>query len=209
VAFDLKDYVDVAERLREFYENHPQGRVVTSIVENTDKRVTVRAEVYREHQHSEPSGVGHSALGIPGATPYTRGAELENAETSAVGRALVMAGLASKRVSSADEISAKRGAVAPPDEALSEAATRIFADDDGVETYVAPAQQAGAEALTRGLADGVCPVHHKEWSLKPGGVSKTTNKPYGSFYACSEKDGAGWCKAKPKISWIAAQGGRQ
>jgi hypothetical protein len=45
---------------------------------------------------------------IPGATPYTRGSEIENCETSAVGRALVMAGLPSKRVASDDEIRAKR-----------------------------------------------------------------------------------------------------
>jgi hypothetical protein len=54
-----------------------------------------------------PAGVGHSAMQIPGATPYTRGSEIENCETSAVGRALVMAGLPSKRIASDDEIRSK------------------------------------------------------------------------------------------------------
>jgi hypothetical protein len=72
----------------------------------------VRAEAYRglrrpELEFDPPAGTGHSYLAIPGKTPYTAGAELENAETSAVGRALVMAGLSSKTVASADEIRAK------------------------------------------------------------------------------------------------------
>jgi hypothetical protein len=54
-----------------------------------------------------PAGIGHSAMQIPGATPYTRGSEIENCETSAVGRALVMAGLPSKRIASDDEIRSK------------------------------------------------------------------------------------------------------
>ena len=91
-GFDLSNYVEVADRLREFYEKHPGGRVITSIVELTENRVVVKAEVYRETAHVVPSGAGHSALAIPGITPYTKGAELENAETSAIGRALVAAG---------------------------------------------------------------------------------------------------------------------
>lgn len=107
MAFELKDYVDVAERLREFYKENPGGRIITSIVEMTDKRVVVKAEAFRKSDTAAPSGVGHSQMSIPGATTYTRGSELENAETSAVGRALVMAGLASKRIASADEVAGR------------------------------------------------------------------------------------------------------
>ena len=107
MAFDLKDYVDVAERLREFYKENPTGRIITTIVEMTDKRVVVKAEAFRKSDTEAPSGVGHSQMSIPGSTTYTRGSELENAETSAVGRALVMAGLASKRIASADEVAGR------------------------------------------------------------------------------------------------------
>jgi hypothetical protein len=217
MAFDLKDYVDVAERLREFYEKHPQGRVITAIVEMSDKRVVVRAEVYRGAEQALPSGIGHSQLSIPGSTPYTRGAELENAETSAVGRALVMAGLASKRIASADEVAAKRtpsGAPSaqssePESDVIYQAAEAIFGDD-----LPAPQKPAidpnealrSAVAFAQSATDGSCAKHGKPWSYKPGGVSKTSGKPYGGFYACAGRDEDGWCREKPKASWVAAQG---
>jgi len=121
-----EDYIDVAERLRAWYEAYPNARIETSIVSHTDSRVTVRALAFRgdtaEEQDTKqrpygfeerPAGVGHSSMAIPGSTPYTRGSELENCETSAVGRALVMAGLPSKKVASSDEIRAKGGAIKP------------------------------------------------------------------------------------------------
>jgi hypothetical protein len=61
---------------------------------------------------------------IPGATPYTRGSEIENCETSAVGRALVMAGLPSKRIASDDEIKAKGGS----SKSVAKAAAEVFDD---------------------------------------------------------------------------------
>lgn len=212
MAFDLKDYVDVAERLAEFYKGHPDGRIVTEVLENNDKRVTVRAEVFRTSQDELPAGVGHSALAIPGSTPYTRGAELENAETSAVGRALVMAGLQSKRIASADEVAAKRTPtkavddMPPPssvsDDMVYQAAQAIFADDI-VEAPKAKDEFGLAAALA---GEATCPVHKVPWAFKEG-VAKATGRPY-AFWACNAKDEAGFCKAKPKASWVALQGGR-
>jgi hypothetical protein len=48
--------------------------------------------------------------------------------------------------------------------------------------------------------------HGEEWRLKPGGISKTTGKPYNEFWAASHKapDGS-WCKEKPSIKWIAGK----
>jgi hypothetical protein len=214
MAFDLKDYVDVAERLAEFYKGHPDGRITTEVLENNDKRVTVRAEVFRTTLDTAPAGVGHSALTIPGSTPYTRGAELENAETSAVGRALVMAGLQSKRIASADEVAAKRTPTkaadigTPPssasDDVLYQAAQAIFADDLVEAPKPSLKDEFGlASALA---ADATCPVHKAAWTFKEG-TAKATGRPY-AFWACNAKDESGFCKAKPKASWVALQGGR-
>lgn len=128
MAFDksaLKDYVDVAERIRAWYEAYPNGRIETSILSHTDNRVTIKALVFRGELHDinpkdrpynyeeRAAGIGHSSMAIPGSTPYTRGSEIENCETSAVGRALVMAGLPSKRIASDDEIRSKAGVAKP------------------------------------------------------------------------------------------------
>jgi hypothetical protein len=139
MAFDksaLKDYVDVAERIRAWYEAYPNARIETRIVEHTEKRVVVEARAYRGVKgdngpddalgfiDDRPAGIGHSAMQIPGATPYTRGSEIENCETSAVGRALVMAGLPSKRIASDDEIKSKGGS----SKSIAKAAAEVFDD---------------------------------------------------------------------------------
>ena len=48
--------------------------------------------------------------------------------------------------------------------------------------------------------------HGEEWRLKPGGISKTTGKPYNEFWAASHRapDGS-WCKEKPSIKWISGK----
>lgn len=108
-GFDLKDYVDVAERIQDFYRKYPEGSIQTEIVELTDQRVAVKAYAYRSADDPRP-GTGHSWLGIPGMTPYTKHSELENAETSAVGRAIAMLGFAVKGgIASRQEIQNKQG----------------------------------------------------------------------------------------------------
>jgi hypothetical protein len=200
-GFDLSGYVEVADRLREWYEKNPTARIVTTIVEQSEKRVTVKAEVFRKADDVFPAGVGHSALSIPGTTPYTRGAELENAETSAIGRALVAAGLPSKKVASADEVLAKRGAA---DAQVSRAATEIFSETETVVLAANPVAKIGAE-----LAAGRCPVHSRDWAFKEG--TSKAGKAY-AFWSCGAKDDnypRGWCDEKPSKAWEVAQEARR
>lgn len=108
----LKDYVDVKERIRLFYVAHPDGRLVTTNVQvrrdpDDVPRVWVEACAYRTPDDPLP-GRGWSWLVLPGTTPYTRGSELENAETSAWGRAIGALGIGiAGGIASRDEIAAK------------------------------------------------------------------------------------------------------
>jgi len=110
----LKDYVDVKERIRLFYEKHPDGRLVTGEVTLTTEpdgvpRVMVQAFAYRSPEDGHP-GVGHSWLGVPGTTNFTRGSEVENVETSAWGRAIGALGIGiDKAIATANEIANKEG----------------------------------------------------------------------------------------------------
>lgn len=95
--FELGDYVEVKDRIARFYELFGGGRLVTDKVRiltapDGSQRVMVRALAYRSADDPLP-GVGHSWMGLPGTTPYTRGSELENAETSAWGRAIGSLGI--------------------------------------------------------------------------------------------------------------------
>lgn len=100
----LDDYVPVNERIAKFYEKHPDGRIVTELVRYVDSQVVVKAYIYRQAADELPAGVGHSQMTIPGKM-VANGAELETTETSAVGRALALAGFEVKRsVASREEV---------------------------------------------------------------------------------------------------------
>ena len=123
--FELGDYVEVKDRIKLFYELFGQGRLVTGEVRLTTEpdgvpRVMVQGLAYRSPDDPLP-GVGWSWLQLPGSTPYTRGSEIENAETSAWGRAIGALGiLIDRSIASSQEVQNKQqdgpqgGAGAPP-----------------------------------------------------------------------------------------------
>lgn len=117
MSFDLQGYVDVAERIRLFKEQHPTGSLRCkdlSFVEFGGKSwVVYVAEAFRSPDDLTP-GIGTAWEPVPGATPYTRNSEVQNAETAAWGRAIV-ASLAgdTRKVASADEV--KMRTTATPD----------------------------------------------------------------------------------------------
>lgn len=110
--FELGDYVEVKDRIAILYELYPNARLVTEEVTLTNEpdgvpRVMVRAAAYRSESDEHP-GIGHSWLTLPGKTPYTAGSEVENAETSAWGRAIASLGiLIDRSIASAQEVGNK------------------------------------------------------------------------------------------------------
>lgn len=167
-------YIDVATRLAEFREKHPDGSLqpadlaqpyrIESIGDQT--YIVVVAAAFRTADDARP-GVGMAYEVFPGRTPYTKGSELQNAETSAWGRAIVAALAADTRqgVASADEVRNRRAERpdAPRDPTriraeiaeecksagrdLTETAT-VFQDNYGV-----PIGEAGVAQLETFLAD--------------------------------------------------------
>ena len=127
----LGDYIDVATRIVEFREQYPQG----SLQPNNRERpytieelsgqtyIVVVAAAYRSPDDELP-GVGMAYEPFPGRTPFTRGSELQNAETSAWGRAIVAALAADTKrgVSTAEEVRNQREALDNP---LPDSAPRV------------------------------------------------------------------------------------
>lgn len=107
------DYIDVAARIVAFREQYPDGRLrpadpaVPYRIETIggETFIVVVAAAHRDKDDNLP-GIGMAYEVFPGKTPYTRGSELQNAETSAWGRAIVAALAADtkKGVASAEEV---------------------------------------------------------------------------------------------------------
>jgi len=112
VSFDLADYITVAMRMREFYKKYPDGSLqldTPTITEICGKTWAIgRAYAYRTPDDLRP-GIGTAMEVIPGLTPYTRGSEIQNLETSCWGRALAAIGVGiEKGVATSDEVRAAK-----------------------------------------------------------------------------------------------------
>jgi hypothetical protein len=93
--FNLDDYQTVDDRLHEFWTRFPDARVLTQLVSSDDDRFVVKALVYTDSQDERPRATGFAEEKI-GSSPVNKTSALENAETSAIGRALANMGLSPK-----------------------------------------------------------------------------------------------------------------
>lgn len=116
---DQSDYVDVAERIRQFREAYPEGSLQPVNPDNPFQIITIHSPEWRlsragseiakqlgpddtgdaqfivycaaayRHPNDPRPGIGIAYERVPGRTPFTRDSELMVAETSAWGRAIV------------------------------------------------------------------------------------------------------------------------
>ena len=87
---------------------------------------------------------------------------------------------------------------------LSVAPTPLSVDSDDATSDAIIAAKA-AMLFAENVGDETC-SHGELWTLKPGGISKASGKPYNAFWAASHKtpDGS-YCKDKPSQKFIASQ----
>jgi len=113
--FDLENYVTVAERIAAFRTDFPTGSIITEVLEATEDRVLVRAEVFRDSDDLRPSSTGHAeerrADGYVNKT-----SAIENCESSAAGRALALLNYSVDRsIASREEVAGAKEANAELD----------------------------------------------------------------------------------------------
>lgn len=96
-----KEYQTVALRVTQFRQLRQEWTVACHIVENTENRVVMKAEIADEN--GRLIATGH-AEEFRAASKINKTSALENAETSAVGRALAFLGLGGEQIASADEV---------------------------------------------------------------------------------------------------------
>lgn len=102
--FNLEEYTTVRERIKMFWEKYPNGRLHTEILDWSDKRFIVKAEVYADRGDAFPIATG-LANEIVGSSNVNRDFALENCATSSLGIAIGNAGLGiDKQKASRDEM---------------------------------------------------------------------------------------------------------
>ena len=95
-GYSLDGYIDVPSRIKLFLARHPEGSLQMDepqFVEVEGKKWVIgRAYAYRTPDDQRP-GIGTAWEIVPGTTPFTRGSEIQNLETSAWGRAIGALGI--------------------------------------------------------------------------------------------------------------------
>ena len=107
-GYTMDGYVTVPDRIALFYKRYPDGSLQMDeprFMEIEGKNWAMgRAYAYRSPDDPRP-GIGTAWEIVPGTTPFTRGSEIQNLETSAWGRAIGALGIGiDKSIATIDEI---------------------------------------------------------------------------------------------------------
>ena len=164
-----KEYETVASRIKRFRDTYKDYAVVTEIVARDEEVVVMKATISNEQ--GRVLATGHSEE-VRASSQINKTSALENAETSAIGRALAAFGLGGTEFASADEvanaISQQRAGVHKPTDgamlALNED-ERTVVRDTAVEVIAALA--AGKDHDAFGLCESITDNDSKValWSL--------------------------------------------
>jgi hypothetical protein len=96
MAFNLMDYTTVQERSNIFWERYKNGAIRTRIISESDTRVIVVCELFRDSSDEKPFATGH-AKEVISDRGVNKDFALENCETSARGVAFKAANIGTEK----------------------------------------------------------------------------------------------------------------
>jgi hypothetical protein len=191
MAFNLEDYTTVQERSNIFWERYPNGAVRTRIISESDTRVIVVCELFRDNSDEKPFATGE-AKEVISDRGVNRDFALENCATSARGVAFKVANIGTEKNGPSREEMARVN--------QKQAITQIFSVDRTDPLPISNEEWIKAAQTTPPKPPLVC--CDKGHTLRTG-LSKTTQKPYYG-YVCLDniKEHAVWAKQDSTGSWF-------
>jgi hypothetical protein len=201
--FNLDDYTTVQERSNIFWERYKNGAVRTRIISESDTRVIVVCELFRDSTDPQPFATGH-AKEVISDRGVNRDFALENCETSARGVAFKAANIGTEKNGPSREemvrvnekqFTPKYGRPGSKSAAMEMALHIVEQKSVNSAEGSGPVEWSVGETVTQiGEVVAVNFVCRHGDMVKKEGIAKATNKPYAGYVCTAPK--ADQCDAK-------------
>jgi len=213
MAFNLDDYTTVQERSNIFWERYPNGAVRTRIVSESDTRVIVVCELFRDNSDEKPFATGE-AKEVISDRGVNRDFALENCATSARGVAFKVANIGTEKNGPSREemqrvnekqFTPKYGRPGSKSAAMEHALHIVNTQSKDTGNEPVPIEWSVGESITQiGEVVSVGFTCRHGSMVKKEGIAKGTNKPYAGYVCSAPKPDqceAKWAKLTAAGTW--------
>ena len=217
MAFNLDDYTTVQERSNIFWERYPNGAVRTKIISESDTRVIVVCELFRDSADERPFATGE-AKEVISDRGVNRDFALENCATSARGVAFKVANIGTEKngpsreemarvnAKESEPFKPKYGRPGSKSAAMEYALHIVDTQSKNNTKEPKPVAWTVGESITQiaEVLDVSFVCRHGDM-VKKEGIAKATNKPYAG-YVCSapkpDQCDAKWARLTAAGTWF-------